>query len=68
MPDISMCSNKECPLREGCYRFLATPSEYWQSYCRFEPNKSGECTMYWPVNNRRGVDEKGLQKDTAISA
>lgn len=31
MPDISMCSGLECPLKETCYRYKATPSD-WQSY------------------------------------
>jgi len=37
MPDITMCTNKTCPLHESCYRFKATPSEVYQSYQRFEP-------------------------------
>jgi hypothetical protein len=37
MPDISMCSNDECPLSKTCYRFNAKPSEYRQSYTRFTP-------------------------------
>lgn len=32
MPDISMCQNKECPLSKKCYRFLAEPNPYRQSY------------------------------------
>ena len=30
MPDITMCSNDDCVKK--CYRRLATPSEYRQSY------------------------------------
>ena len=26
MPDITMCINKECPLRMKCYRFTAVPT------------------------------------------
>ena len=36
MPDIAMCQNGDCPLREGCYRFTATPDQYRQSYAKFE--------------------------------
>ena len=32
MPDITMCDNKKCPIKETCYRFTAIPSEYRQSY------------------------------------
>jgi len=34
--DITMCSGKDCPFKETCYRYTATPSEYRQSYF-FEP-------------------------------
>jgi hypothetical protein len=36
MPDISMCSNDTCPLKDNCYRHTATPNEYRQSYAKFE--------------------------------
>jgi hypothetical protein len=38
MPDITMCSGYDkvtkepCPLQGNCYRFLAAPSEFRQSY------------------------------------
>lgn len=37
MPDISMCTNKQCPLRGDCYRAQAVPDSVWQSYSKFEP-------------------------------
>lgn len=37
MPDISKCTNDECPLKNKCYRFTCEPSEYQKSYTRFEP-------------------------------
>lgn len=36
MPDISLCLNKDCPIKEQCYRFTAIPSNYHQSYTLFE--------------------------------
>lgn len=30
-----MCENRTCPLRNECYRFTATPSD-WQSFAMFE--------------------------------
>jgi hypothetical protein len=36
MPDISLCKNEDCPLRENCYRYTATPGEFMQSYASFE--------------------------------
>jgi hypothetical protein len=37
MPDITKCTNQDCPLSFSCYRFKCKPSEYHQSYQRFEP-------------------------------
>ena len=50
MADITMCSGKDCPLKESCYRFTATPSEFRQSYFFQPPVIKGEeisCEMYW---------------------
>jgi len=51
MPDISMCNNSNCKLKEDCYRFTATPSHHRQSYARFEPVK-GECDHFWENDNK----------------
>ena len=37
--DISMCGNSACPSSNECYRFRAKPSQHWQSYCGFAPEK-----------------------------
>ena len=48
MPDISMCDNEQCPLKETCYRFTATPSEFRQAYAKFKYNEETEsCDYYW---------------------
>lgn len=36
MPDIEMCQNKTCPIRQTCYRHEATPS-LRQSYGEYTP-------------------------------
>jgi len=46
MPDITMCPGTDCPKKETCYRFMATPS-YYQSYFVELPMKNGECDHYW---------------------
>lgn len=49
MPDITMCTNESCTLRDKCRRATATPSSY-QSYAEFEPTKeNGEetCEYFW---------------------
>lgn len=48
MPDITMCNNNKCPMRENCYRFKAEPSDY-QSYFRQSPDKDGECEYFWKL-------------------
>jgi hypothetical protein len=47
MPDISKCENEECPLKEKCYRFTATPSPVLQAYAYFKPDEDGKCEYFW---------------------
>ena len=49
MPDITMCVGKFCPLKETCYRYLASPNEY-QSYFLEAPYKNNDCEHYWKIN------------------
>lgn len=53
MPDISMCANKNCPLKNKCYRFLAIPDPLWQSYIDFKP-VNGVCDGFWDITNKKG--------------
>ena len=39
MPDIAMCWGDNCPIKETCYRFTATPSKWRQSYFAETPIK-----------------------------
>lgn len=44
MPDISMCANKNCYVKEKCYRYTAVPNPYWQSVATFDYDDSqGSC-------------------------
>ena len=47
MPDITMCKGTDCPKKKECYRFLATASEYRQSFFITPPYKDGACTEFW---------------------
>jgi hypothetical protein len=38
MPDITMCKNNNCPMKNDCYRYTAIPNAY-QSYSLFEFDK-----------------------------
>ena len=53
MPDITMCEGKDCPLKETCYRYTATPNEYRQSYFVNPPydEEKKECTHYWKTDD-----------------
>ena len=64
MPDISMCRNESCPLKEGCYRYTATPS-FWQSYSSFQykikENEEDteiivECKGFWDNKEYKNED------------
>ena len=46
LPDISMCENKLCPLKDNCYRYTAKPSDY-QLYAGFAPDDKGKCDYFW---------------------
>jgi len=46
MPDISMCANEKCTLKNDCYRYTAKPDEFWQQYGSFKQDDKGECRHY----------------------
>ena len=47
MVDIAMCQNKNCPKKDTCYRFKATPDPEYQSYTCFTYESS--CYGYWEI-------------------
>jgi hypothetical protein len=55
MIDITICSGKNCPVREKCYRYTAPPNEYWQSFFIEPPIKIEDgkmiCDHYWGEGN-----------------
>ena len=61
MPDITMCSGKDCPVKEMCYRHTATPNEFRQSYFLSPPGvlKDGKfkCDMYWGESAQAQYDQ-----------
>jgi hypothetical protein len=67
MPDITMCMGRDCPQREKCYRFTATPNPHRQSYSAFDMG-DGECDhlyIYEPIMGNmfdlyQKLDEEGL--------
>jgi hypothetical protein len=65
MPDISMCLNVTCPLNDKCYRFMAIPSEYRQSYAKFSPKEDGTCDHFWPLEDRRPASLQNIEQAKA---
>ena len=45
MADIAMCTNSNCPSRDSCYRFIATPNALRQSYSDYTP-VGDRCSIY----------------------
>jgi hypothetical protein len=55
MPDITMCTGKNCDLATTCYRYKAEPSKYRQSYFVDAPIEDGQCDYYWEVNSGKNL-------------
>jgi len=55
MPDISMCDNKKCERNKKCYRFMAIPNPFRQSYANFDEKN---CEYFMPINGSRINKEK----------
>jgi hypothetical protein len=50
MPDIAMCKDNLCPIRERCFRFRAKPSEPFQWYDRnLRYGEKTGCNKYWEI-------------------
>lgn len=45
-----MCLNKECSIKEKCYRYVAPPSQ-WQSYSMFEGGET--CKYFLPIYTKK---------------
>ena len=55
MADISMCNNKNCKIKDCCYRHTATPNKYWQSYMLVENKveKKEDCEHFWQYRRKK---------------
>ena len=62
-PDITMCSGKDCPLKETCYRYKAEPSDY-QSYWLEPPYYAGICEHYWEMSSKPSKKLDKLRSST----
>ena len=53
MPDITMCTDGECPKKRSCYRYEAEADEYWQSFFSESPRVGDNCEYYWLMNKQQ---------------
>lgn len=61
MPDITMCSNRQCEKRSTCYRYCAVPTPGRQSVAKFmsrDCEHYREITGYDFVQSSRQVDRQ----------
>ena len=52
MPDISLCKNEQCPSKDYCYRFTATPTPKRQSYTGFTIESDEVSCSYFMPNGK----------------
>lgn len=52
MPDITMCTGRDCPLKYRCYRAMAQSHELYQSYFTITPYDAEKesCEHFWDLN------------------
>jgi len=52
MPDITMCSDRDCPMATKCYRsdLVTEANPQWQSYFCESPRRCETCEMFDPMD------------------
>ena len=63
MPDITMCDSDTCPKSAQCYRYMAVPSPYRQSYADFYRGPELKCDYFSAIRpddiiRRQSAEEK----------
>ena len=51
MADHAMCTGDGCPVKENCWRYMSSPSN-WQSYFAAPPCTEEGCEYYWDMNEK----------------
>ena len=58
MPDITMCRNQFCAIKESCYRWSAEPNPHWQAYAWFKEPRDGEkCLNFIETAHKNNVSD-----------
>jgi hypothetical protein len=61
MPDMSICTGNDCPLKDSCYRYKAKAGEYMQSYIEAPYNvEEAKCDFYWPTKQLKNGKDKSI--------
>ena len=64
MPDIMMCRDNSCGKKKNCFRYMADPSEFRQSYFVNSPRDqlTGHCDWFFAMS----YDPLKLATETAL--
>jgi hypothetical protein len=65
MPDISMCTGKECPKKQMCYRHTAKASDYQSFFMNPPIKKDGTCDYFW---DNEGYNNNKEQYDAILES
>lgn len=60
MSEITMCNNEKCSIRHKCYRFMAIPCKYSQSYFAGDPSGDSSCEYYYKIEKGHCINEKKI--------
>lgn len=65
MPDITMCEDSECPLKNRCYRYIAISSGF-QSYFVGSPKSMDGCRYFLRIEqeNYTALNPKEQESDS----
>lgn len=67
MPDITMCTGGNCPLKESCYRYRAVPNKLLQSFMdppytqmkiQSDPEFYTSCSSYIEIEPKHRLRKK----------
>lgn len=57
MPDITMCQNDACPIKETCWRSTAVPTPERQTYANFQFSVDDQgqitCEYHWKNQGKK---------------
>jgi hypothetical protein len=57
MLDMTMCKGTDCPKKESCRRYTATPNPHRQSWLAWPPirdkSNKDDCNYYWPTKTEK---------------